>query len=145
MPQIVEGIRSGSAGQFGQNLLNQAGGARAARIRDLMQKKEMLFGELERIRREREIEKQQTEARKAKEAELIGQAAGAVVGIPLAAGANLPTALSTIGATSSIGGSIGSAFGGNPQPGQISQGFKDAANFFAENPIFNPPKITSTP
>lgn len=143
MPQIIEGVQSRSASPFAQDLLNQAGSFRGARIRDLLQKKEMIFGELARIRQEREIKKQE-EAESGLSGGDIGTLVGAGVGALFTGGATLPAALATIGGGSAIGGAVGNAFDDRPTPGAIGQGFQDAASFFADNPIFDTPKITNT-
>jgi len=144
MPQIIEPVQSASAGPFGQTLLNQAGDFRNTRIRDLMQKKEMIFGELARIRREREIEKQK-EAQSGLGGGDIGALVGAGVGALFTGGATLPAALATIGGGAGIGSSVGQAFDSGTPSGQVGEAFQQASNFFAENPIFNPPEITTTP
>lgn len=141
MPQIIEGNRSASAGSFGQSLLNQAGGFRGARIRDLMQKKEMIFGELDRIRKEREIKKQE-EAASGLSGGDIGALAGGALAALFTGGASLPATMAIIGGGSAIGQTVGGAFDDKPVPGAISQGFQDAASFFADNPIFDPPTLS---
>lgn len=109
MPQIIQGIQSQSAGPFAQNLLNQAGDARGARIEIMLQKKQQLFGQLDRIRREREISKAEDKA-SGISAGQIGTLAGAVIAAPFTGGMSLGAALAVIGGGSAIGGGIGGLF-----------------------------------
>lgn len=145
MPQIIEGVQSQSAGPFAQNILNQAGDARGARINIMLQKKRDIFAQLERLRREREIKKQEDEANKISAAQ-IGAIAGAVIAAPFTGGMSLAMALTTIGAGTSIGGGIGGLFegGGNVQTStsNIASGARivdSMQNEFFKVPSFNPP------